>query len=245
VLGSASPINLNATTGVSRPFTNCAGSATVVTGSRSALNVPSDKTVSPAAANCCSLCDMLTVSPTRVYSRRSSDPRRAAAAREALAFPLRIDGVLLGVHAEGSGNSPIGVVVLSERRAEHGHDGIADELHDRPILPENRIVHSGPMDVELPGQLAGVRVLRDGRIRPDVAHEYRHRHAFRLTDVPPITPKLLRQAARKQAGQRLPLFFPIHYGLVEKAEALERALGPRRHPLGQLYEHRLHFGIDG
>ena len=80
MLGSGSSINLNATTGVSRPFTNCGSSATVVTASRNAFSVPSDRTVSPAAANCCSRCDILTVSPTKVYSSRSSDPRSAAAA---------------------------------------------------------------------------------------------------------------------------------------------------------------------
>ena len=52
----------------------------MVTGSRNAFRVPSDSTVSPAAASCCSRWDMFTVSPTNVYSSRSSEPRSAAAA---------------------------------------------------------------------------------------------------------------------------------------------------------------------
>src|ERR1035438_1368978 len=58
--------SLWATTGVSRPFTSCSSSAIVTTSQVSARNVASERTVSPAEANCCRRWDRFTVSPTRV-----------------------------------------------------------------------------------------------------------------------------------------------------------------------------------
>ena len=68
---------------------------------------------------------------------------------------------------------------------------------------------------------------------------------LRLADMPAITPKLLRQAAGKQAGERLALLFAVDDGLVEQAEALQRPLGAGRDALGQLHEDRLDLGVDG
>src|SRR6266516_7597460 len=46
----------------------------------SSPSVAAESTVSPTPANCCSRCERLTVSPTSVYSSRSAEPSRAAAA---------------------------------------------------------------------------------------------------------------------------------------------------------------------
>ena len=101
------------------------------------------------------------MSPTSVYSRRSSEPSRAAAASPgrqadaepegvlARAPPPFVDLVLGLVHGRRRGQGPVGVVVLRDRRAEHGHDRVADELHHGAVLAEDGAVHRGPVLVEL------------------------------------------------------------------------------------------------
>ena len=149
------------------------------------------------------------------------------------------------MHAQSGGHRPVGVIFLSERRPEHRHHRVADELHDRSALPRMASFMAARWMFSCPASWLGSacsamveydRISLMSTVTVD---------AFGLADVPPIMAKLLRQPAGKQAGQGLPLLFPIHDGLVEKAEALERALGSRRHPLGQFDEHRLHLGVDG
>ena len=45
--------------------------------------------------------------------------------------------------------SPVGVVGLRERGAEHGHHRVADELHHGAARAEDGPVHRGPVLVEL------------------------------------------------------------------------------------------------
>ena len=113
------------------------------------------------------------MSPTSVYSRRSSDPNSAAATsplesprpspnvREALFEPALVDLRLEGVHVERGADGSVGVVGLGDRRAEDRHHGIADELHDGTPFAKDRPVHCGAMRVELTGELARVSVLGD------------------------------------------------------------------------------------
>ena len=139
---------------------------------------------------------------------------------------------------------PVGVVGLGERGSEDGHHRVAHELHDGPVLAQDGLVHGGPVGVELPGQLAGIGVLGDGRVGADVAHQDGHLDHLGLTDVAAIPPQLLRQSAREEAGQGLALLLPIHDALVEKPQPADGSLGSRRDPLGQLDEQRLHLGVD-
>ena len=254
--GMPSSTSLYAITGVSRPFTNWGGRATVSRATSQASTVPWETTISPASASCWSRWDMLTVSPTRVYSSRSSEPRRAAAAspverprpeterRQALVLPPPVDGRLLLVHGQRRHHGPVGVVHLLERCAEHGHHRIPDELHDGAVLAEDGVVHGGAVDVELPRQLARVSMFGDGGVRADVAHQNGDDHPLGLTDLAAIAAELLGQTAGKEPRQRLPLFLAVHDRLVQQPEALQRALCAGRHTLRQLDEDCLDLGID-
>ena len=100
------------------------------------------------------------MSPTSVYSTRSSEPSNAAATSpvdspmpspnsgKPVGAPLLVHRVLALVHRARGGERPVGVVVLRERRAEHGHHRVADVLHHRAALGEDRRVHLGAVRVE-------------------------------------------------------------------------------------------------
>src|ERR1700722_6752206 len=131
--------------------------------------------------------------------RRRGLPGREAEAqaerRQALPFPPPVEQRLLLVHGLRRHHGSVGVVDLFERRTEHGHHRVSDELHHRAVLPQDGVVHGRPMDVELPGELARVCVLGDGGVRADVAHENRDDDPFGLTDLAPVPTKLLGQAS--------------------------------------------------
>ena len=105
--------------------------------------VASDSTVSPGSANCCSRCDRFTVSPTTVYSMRSSEPSSAAAtspvdtpmpspnAGRPSAAHFSLSARLLRVHRGGGLDRFRRVLFHRDRCAEHRHHGVADELHHR------------------------------------------------------------------------------------------------------------------
>ena len=71
---------------------------------------------------------------------------------------------------EAGSNGPLGVVLVGGRRAPHGHDGIADELLDRPSVPADdigrdlEVVRQGLTDV------LGVPLFRE-RGEPDQVGE--------------------------------------------------------------------------
>ena len=48
------------------------------------------------------------------------------------------------VHRDGGLHGAVGVVVLRERRAEHRHHGVADELHHGALGAEDRAGSSRP-----------------------------------------------------------------------------------------------------
>ncbi len=108
-----------------------------------------------------------TVSPTSVYSRRSSLPRRAAATSpddrpmpeaerlEALRLPLLVDLALALVHAHGGPEGSVGVVVLRERGAEHRHHRVAHVLHDRALLAEDGVFISRRWVRSWPARVVG------------------------------------------------------------------------------------------
>ena len=123
----------------------------------SASAVASLSTVVPAGrARSWSRCARFTVSPTSVYSSRSSLPSSAAAtspvdrpmpspngSRPSASQPRSSVG-LAAVHRRPRRQRAVGVVVLRERRAEHRHHRVADVLHDRAALVEDRACSSRP-----------------------------------------------------------------------------------------------------
>ena len=171
-------------TGASRPFTVWGAELLGPGGPvrRARPTSPRSSTVWPGSANCCRRWPRFTASPTTVYSMRSSEPSRAAATSpvdrpmpspnggQALrrprarsppparrAWPAPAASARSAWSADGTG------------RAEHGHDRVADVLHDGAALAEDGPVHLGPVGVELGGQRGRVGVLGDRRVAADVA----------------------------------------------------------------------------
>ena len=113
------------------------------------------------------------MSPTSVYSTRSSDPSSAAATGPVDSPMPRPNGVRPSdAHrsftaawrsciAIAAAEPAIGVVVVRDGRAEARHHRVADELHDRAAVVEDRVVHLGAVHVQLPGELARVGALGD------------------------------------------------------------------------------------
>ena len=221
----------------------------------SARTVGSESTVSPAEASCWRRWDRFTVSPTSVYSSRSSEPSKAAAASPVespsprpnggrpSARPALVDLGLAGVHCHSSGNGTVGMVNLGNRRTEDSHDSVAHELHHGPALAQDGLVHRRSVGVELAGQLARVGVLGDGRVGTDVAHHYCHLDSLCLADAPTLRAELLRQPSWQQARERLALLLTVDDGLVQEAQALQRPLIAGAHSLGQLQEDSFNRGV--
>jgi hypothetical protein len=91
-------------------------------------------------------------------------PKPEAEGGQAVGRPAGVDTGLELMHRRRGGHRAVRVVGLRERRAEHRHDRVPDELHHGPALTEDGVVHRGPVGVELPGELAGVGALGDRRI---------------------------------------------------------------------------------
>ena len=145
---------------------------------RSARSCPAGR------ARSCSRCARFTVSPTSVYSSRSSEPSSAAAtspvdrpmpspnAGSPSARHCSLTACLALVHRARRLQRAVGVVVLRERRAEHGHHRVADVLHHGAALGEDRVVHLGAVRVELPGEHGRVGALGDARVAAHVGHQH-------------------------------------------------------------------------
>ena len=100
------------------------------------------------------------MSPTSVYSTRSSEPSSAAATgpvERPMPSPnggsparlhIRVELDLRLEHRDRGGERAVGVIGLRHGRAEARHHRVADELHDRPVLVEDRAVHLGAVLVE-------------------------------------------------------------------------------------------------
>ena len=60
------------------------------------------------------------------------------------------------------------------RRAEQRHHHVADELIDRPVMPEHHLDHPGEVLVQLRDERFGVAFLGDGGESADVREQHRH-----------------------------------------------------------------------
>ena len=122
----------------------------------------------------------------RVYSTRSSEPSSAAATspvdspmpspngRQALGSSQRsFTRPCAACMASAAARARSAWSLARDRGAEHGHDRVADVLHDGAALAEDRPVHLGPVGVELRGQRRRVGVLGDRRVAADVGHQRR------------------------------------------------------------------------
>ena len=135
-------------------------------------------------ARSCSRCARFTVSPTSVYSTRSSEPSSAAATGPVdtpmpmpngaltLRQPPLVELALALQHRARRADRAVGVVVERHRRAEARHHRVAHELHHGAALVEDGAVHLGPVIAQLRGELRRVAALRDPRVAADVAHEH-------------------------------------------------------------------------
>jgi hypothetical protein len=63
---------------------------------------------------------------------------------------------------EGAPDRPLGVVLVGDRRPEHGHHGVADELLRGTALPLDLLQHPEVEEAELAPDILGVGVLRIG-----------------------------------------------------------------------------------
>ena len=198
--------------GVSRPLTSCSGSGTRLTcwlsaraggrredrlARRGQLLQPLGQVDRVADQR---VLETLRRAEQRGRGRTGGQPDTKAERRQPGRGPRVVDLRLPGVHRRRRRDRPVRVVRLRERRAEHGHHRVADELHDRALLAEDGLVHRGPVRVQLPGQLARVGVLGDRRVRPDVAHQHGHLDPLGLTDAPASPPGSSRPGRRAAAG---------------------------------------------
>src|SRR5947209_6644372 len=90
-----------------------------------------------------------------------ADPQRETHAVLALEVVVqRLDGTL---HGERGADRAFGVVLVRQRRAEHGHDRVADVLVDRALvtsdLPRERVEVRG----EDPAEVLRIEFLGEGR----------------------------------------------------------------------------------
>ena len=135
------------------------------------------------------------MSPTTVYSRRSSRAEqrgghvagatgrcRGRTAPGPRPPTAALTPGLGGVHRQRGRERPVGVVGGRLGRAEHGHHGVADVLHDGAAARRGWRGSSRPGAVELPGQRRRVGVLGDGRVAADVGHQHGDLEALGLAD---------------------------------------------------------------
>ncbi len=245
-------------TGVSRPLTSCGGSgigverrrAAPAAWPRTARSRPRRRTAGAAGRGspCRRPACTRAAPPSRAARRRprrwtarARGRRRAGprAAQRALTSRLR------GVHRASGRHRPLGVVGLRDRRAEHRHHRVADELHDRAALAEDGPVHRGAVHVELPGQLARVGVLGDGRVRRGC------RSSARSPSTPSVSPigrplaraasRPRRRAAAGTASRPAPR--GRRWPRAAAAAGAARPAFPADTPCGQLHEQRLDLGV--
>ena len=107
------------------------------------------------------------------------------------------------------------------RRAEDGHDRIADELHDRAILLEDRAVHRRTVLVELAGQHARVGVLGDRRVPTDVGHQHGDGQLLGVPGRAALFEDLRCDAAGEEPVERLALLLAVDDRLLEHLEPVE------------------------
>ena len=122
-------------------------------------------------ARSCSRCTRFTVSPTSVYSTRSSSPKRPAPRRRSTprcprpnralprGLPARLQRTLAGRPSRRRLHRAVGVVLGGTGAPKHANHRVPDELHHGATLVDDRVVYLRPVLAELQCELGRVRVL--------------------------------------------------------------------------------------
>ncbi len=76
--------------------------------------------------------------------------------------------------SQGGADRALGVVLVRHRGAEHGHDGVADELLDRPAEALDVGLHALVVRAERRADVLGVGAVRSAREADEVDEEDRH-----------------------------------------------------------------------
>ena len=119
---------------------------------------------------------MLTTSPEAIpspASGRASERDERLAGRDA---DPDLELALLGERVadrERRAHRALGVVLVRDRRAEHRHDGVADELLDRAAEALELRADARVVRLEQPPHVLGVHRLRPRREADEVAEEAR------------------------------------------------------------------------
>ncbi len=76
------------------------------------------------------------------------------------------------VHLQGGTDRPVGIVLVRDRRAEEGQDGVAEDLVDGP--PERLDVDDQPLErgVDQPFEALRVEMLRQRRVADHVGEQH-------------------------------------------------------------------------
>ena len=82
--------------------------------------------------------------------------------------------------AKPRADGPLGVVLVRDRRAEHRHHGVADELLDRPSVQLDLVPELSVVRADAGANVLRVSCLRGGREADEVAEEDSHDLAFFL-----------------------------------------------------------------
>ena len=75
------------------------------------------------------------------------------------------------LHGERGGGGALGVVRMGQRRAEHGEDGVADELVDGAAIFDDDVGHAGQVLVQHTHHLLGIALLGEAGVTAQVRHE--------------------------------------------------------------------------
>ena len=155
---------------------------------------------------------VLVVSPITVYSSRRSEPTLPAmTSPELRPTPTRKPSPRpserihsLNSSSAGAGHlarrrvGAVGVVLELDRRAEHGHDPVAHEGHERPAVLEDHVGHAREVAVEHLDHLVGRPALGEGREAADVAEQHGH-HAL-LAAEPQVVVHVLHHLVHHRLG---------------------------------------------
>jgi hypothetical protein len=87
-----------------------------------------------------------------------------------------VDG---GQHAEGAAHRPLRVVAVGDRRPEHGHDRVADELVQRAAQPLDLGAEPRVVGTQQGADVLGVGLVGAGGEPDQVAEQHRHQAALR------------------------------------------------------------------
>ena len=159
---------------------------------------------------------VLVVSPSAVYSSRRSEPTlpditgagvEADAHLEAFVQALlaqpAVEPVQPVEHVARGRERAVGVVLLLQRRAEHGHDAVAHVGDERAAVVEDRLAHRGQVAVQRRDDLLRLERLGERREAAQVAEHDGRLRARRRGARPRRLEDLVDDGLGHEAGERV------------------------------------------